>query len=123
MLKHTFTYFFCIAGYIHVNGGGSSAKSGGGGGLIGISYTNGYVTGEVTAYGGSGVVENGAAGVTYIKAGLTTKKVSMILFVYDVPKNKYKNVSQYDQEKHNHTPQTNPRYPEEEPQNNDSKMA
>ena len=35
-------------------------------------------------------MENGAAGVTYIKAGLTTKKVTMILFVYDVPKKKLK---------------------------------
>ena len=33
------------------------------------------MTGEVTSYGGSGVVEHGAAGVTYIKAGLTTKTV------------------------------------------------
>ena len=67
---------FNVVGYVHVNGGRSTYKSGGGGGLIGISYTNGYVTGEITAYGGSGVVENGAAGVTYIKAGLTTKKVT-----------------------------------------------
>ena len=37
------------------------------------------MTGKLTAYGGSGVVENGAAGVAYIKAGLTTKKVSLIL--------------------------------------------
>ena len=64
-----------ITGYIHADGGASSAQSGGGGGLIALVYSSGYMTGEVTSYGGSGVVEHGAAGVTYIKAGLTTKTV------------------------------------------------
>ena len=69
--------YFGFLGYIHANGG-SSSKGGGGGGLIGISYSSGYVTGELTAYGGSGNVENGAAGITYIKAGLSTKKVGRL---------------------------------------------
>ena len=62
------------SGYIHADGG-SSTKGGGGGGLIAVSHTSGYVTAELTAYGGSGGLDNGAAGVTYIKNGETTKKV------------------------------------------------
>ena len=65
-----------IAGYIHTHGGSSSSKSGGGGGLIGISYNSGYVTGDLSSYGGSGPVENGAAGPSYVKMGQLTRKVS-----------------------------------------------
>ena len=42
------------------------------------------MTGKVTAYGGSGVVEHGAAGVTYIKAGLTTKIVCTMVLVLTI---------------------------------------
>ena len=68
--------FIFVTGYIHADGGSSTKGGGGGGGLIAISYTSGYVTGEITAYGGSGRHEYGAAGVTYIKNGVITRKVN-----------------------------------------------
>ena len=66
-------------GYIHTNGG-SSTKAGGGGGLIGIVYTQGYVAAEMTAYGGSGGLDNAAAGVIYIKNSEFIKKVTNHLY-------------------------------------------
>ena len=67
--------FLNVTGYIYTNGGASSSASGGGGGLISIVYSSGYVIGEQIAYGGSGAIEHGAAGVTYIKNGEFVKKV------------------------------------------------
>ena len=69
----------CAVGYIHTNGG-SSTKAGGGGGLIGIVYTQGYVAAEMTAYGGSGGLDNAAAGVIYIKNSEFIKKVTYHLY-------------------------------------------
>ena len=72
-----------ITGYIYASGGTSSA-SGGGGGLISIVYSSGYVIGEQTSYGGSGAIENGAAGITYIKNGEFIKKVRCKDFMIDI---------------------------------------
>ena len=67
-------------GYIKVDGG-SSSKGGGGGGLISIEYATGYVTGELAAYGGSGGVESGAAGIIYIKHAELSKKVCLFCLI------------------------------------------
>ena len=74
LLNYGVKLFFLTIGYIKVDGG-SSSKGGGGGGLISIDYATGYVTGELTAYGGSGGVESGAAGIIYIKHAELSKKV------------------------------------------------
>ena len=55
-------------------------------------YSSGYVIGEQTAYGGSGAIEHGAAGVTYIKNGEFIKKVrccKLTMLNLEVYGNKY----------------------------------